>query len=206
MMGKKPSYTPLYVITAALVVILIAAFILKKPYTFHGTLIDPPLPVTDFTLQTANGESFRLSEQKGKIILLFFGYTSCPDVCPTTLATFKQVHERLGEKAQKIRFVMITADPERDTPEKVTSYVAQFNPAFIGLSGSLADLDAIWKELGVFVEKQDSGSAAGYLVSHTASVYVIDQNGNLLMMLPYGTSAIDMADDLTQLLKQTKRE
>ena len=136
----------------------------------------------------------------------YFGYTSCPDVCPTTLAIFKQVNQRLGDDAQKVRFVMITADPDRDTPEKVTAYVAQFNSEFIGLSGNLSDLESIWKELGVFVEKQDSGSAAGYLVSHTASVFVIDQNGNLLMMLPYGTSAIDMADDLTQLLKQMEKK
>ena len=75
-----------------------------------------------------------------------------------------------------------------------------------GLSGSLSDLELVWKQLGVFVEKQDSGSAAGYLVSHTASVYVLDPNGNLLMMLPYGTTAIDMADDLTQLLKQMEKK
>jgi protein SCO1/2 len=206
MMDKKPSYTPLYVITAVLVVILITAFIFKRPYTFHGTLIDPPLSLTDFTLQTAGGESFRLSDQKGKIVLLFFGYTSCPDVCPVTLATFKQVHERLGDKAENIRFVMITADPDRDTPERVAAYATHFNPEFIGLSGSLSDLQSVWKQLGVFVEKQDSGSAAGYLVSHTASAYVIDQDGNLLMMLPYGTTAVDMTNDLTQLLKQSKQK
>lgn len=205
-MNKKPSYTPLFILTAVLAVVLAAGFIFRRPYAFHGTVINPPLPVTDFSLQTANGESFRLSDQQGKLVLLFFGYTSCPDVCPTTLATFKQARERLGNDAQKVRFVMITADPDRDTPEKVAAYVAQFNSEFIGLSGSLADLESIWKELGVFVEKQDSGSAAGYLVSHTSSVYVIDQNGDVLMMLPYGTSAIDMADDLAQLLKQMEKK
>ncbi len=205
-MNKKLSFTPLLIATAVLGIALAASFIFRRPYVFHGTVIDPPLSVTDFTLQTANSESFHLSDAKGKIVLLFFGYTSCPDVCPTTLATFKQVHERLGDDAQKVRFVMITADPDRDTPEKVAAYVAQFNSEFIGLSGSLADLESIWKELGVFVEKQNSGSAAGYLVSHTASVYVIDQGGNLLMMLPYGTNAIDMADDLTQLLKQMEKK
>ncbi len=206
MMNKKVSYTPLYFLTAVLAVTLIAGVVLKRPYAFHGTVIDPPLPVTDFTLQTANDVSFRLSDAKGKILLLFFGYTSCPDVCPVTLATFKQVHERLGEDAQKIAFVMITADPDRDTPDKVAEYTARFNPEFIGLSGSLSDLELVWKQLGVFVEKQDSGSAAGYLVSHTASVYVLDPNGNLLMTLPYGTTAIDMADDLTELLKQFQQK
>lgn len=205
-MNKKASYVPLYILMAVLVLSLIAAFAFRRPYTFHGTVINPPLSVTDFTLETANGEIFRLSDARGKLVLLFFGYTSCPDVCPITLGTFKQVHEQLGSDAQKVKFVMVTADPERDTPEKVAAYVERFNPEFIGLSGSLLDLQRVWDELGVFVEKQDTASAAGYLVSHTASVYVIDQNGDLLMTLPYGTTAIDMANDVTQLLKQSLQE
>ena len=205
-MIKKNPYYLLFIMTAVIALGIRIEVVFRRPYSFHGTVINPPLPVTDFSLQTGDDVVFRLSEQKGKIVLLFFGYTSCPDVCPTTLAIFKQVNQRLGDDAQKVRFVMITADPDRDTPEKVTAYVAQFNSEFIGLSGNLSDLESIWKELGVFVEKQDSGSAAGYLVSHTASVFVIDQNGNLLMMLPYGTSAIDMADDLTQLLKQMEKK
>ncbi|MBL8078188.1 MAG: SCO family protein [Anaerolineales bacterium] len=205
-MIKKNQYYLLFILTAVVGLTILVEFVFRKPYSFHGTAITPPLPVTDFALQTANDETFRLSDAKGKLVLLFFGYTSCPDVCPVTLATFKQVHERLGEEAQKIAFVMITADPDRDTPGKVAAYVERFNPEFIGLSGSVADLELIWDELGVFVEKQDSGSAAGYLVSHTASVYVLDPNGSLLMTLPYGTTAIDMADDLTQLLKQSQQK
>jgi len=206
-MIKQNSYIPLYVATAILAsaLLITAVFIFTRPYTFHGSVITPPLTVTDFSLQTANNETFRLNDQKGKIVLLFFGYTSCPDVCPTTLAEFKQAREILGDAAENIRFVMITADPDRDTPNKVAAYVARFNPDFVGLSGSLADPQPIWKELGVFVEKQDSGSAAGYLVSHTASVYVLDQGGNLIMTFPYGTSASDMADDIIQILKQAKQ-
>lgn len=203
-MMKKNSYTPLYITIAVLILALLMVFVFRKPYAFHGATISPPLPVPDFSLETSNGASFRLSDQKGKIVLLFFGYTSCPDVCPITLGTFKQVSDRLGADAQKIRFVMITADPERDTPDKVAAYAARFNPEFIGLSGSREKLEGVWQELGVFVEKQDSGSAAGYLVSHTASVYVPDQNGNLLMTWPYGTSAIDMANDIAQILKQSE--
>lgn len=205
-MNKKVTYIPLLVATATFVIAFTVAFMFDRPYTFHGAVITPPPPVTDFALQTANNETFRLSDQKGKIVLLFFGYTSCPDVCPITLGTFKQVYDRLGDDAQRVRFVMITADPDRDTPEKVAAYAARFNPDFVGLSGSLANLEPIWKELGAFVEKQDSGSAAGYLVSHTASVYVIDQSGNLLMTFPYGTTALDMADDLTQLLRQSQQK
>ena len=201
-MIKKNLYFVLIIVTAVIALTILVEIVFRRPYSFHGTVINPPLPLTDFVLQTANEEVFRLSEQKGKIVLLFFGYTSCPDVCPTTLATFKQVYERLGDDAQKIKFVMITADPERDTPDKVAEYAARFNPEFIGLSGDITKREAIWKELGVFVEKQDSGSAAGYLVSHTSSIYVLDQSGDLIMTFPYGTSATDMVNDLTQLLKQ----
>ena len=201
-MIKKNQYYLLLIMTAVIALGVLIEVVFRRPYSFHGTVINPPLPVTDFSLQTANDEVFRLSGQQGKIVLLFFGYTSCPDVCPVTLATFKQVYDGLNDDAQRVRFVMITADPERDTPDKVAEYAARFNPEFIGLSGDLTELQMIWKELGVFVEKQDTGSAAGYLVSHTSSVYVLDHNGDLIMTFPYGTSATDMANDLTQLLKQ----
>ena len=205
-MNNKVSYIPLIIAVLVLGIALTVAFMFTRSYTFHGTVISPPLPVTDFTLQTANNETFRLSEARGKIVLLFFGYTSCPDVCPTTLATFKQVFDRLGDDAQKVAVVMVTADPDRDTPDKVASYAAHFNPDFIGLSGSIADLEPIWEQLGVFVEKEDTGSAAGYLVSHTASVYVLDQNGSLTMTLPYGTAASDITADLNELLKQSQEK
>ncbi len=204
-MIKKNQYYLLFIMTAVIALGVLVEVVFRRPYPFHGTVINPPLPVTDFTLQTANNEVFRLSDQKGKIVLLFFGYTSCPDVCPVTLATFKQVYDTLGENSQKVRFVMITADPDRDTPEKVAEYVMRFNSEFIGLSGNRSALEPLWKQLGVFVEKQDSGSAAGYLVSHTSSVYVLDPNGSLLMTFPYGTTEIDMANDLAQLLKQSKQ-
>ena len=205
-MIKKNSYIPLYIAVAVVIIALLFGVIFRRPYEFHGTIITPPLPLSNISLQTAGGESFRLSEQKGKIVLLFFGYTNCPDVCPITLGTFKQVYERLGEDAQNVKFVMITADPERDTPDKVAAYAARFNPEFVGLGGSLQDLQSLWKELGVFVEKQESNSTAGYLVSHTASVYVLNQNGSLIMTLPYGSSAIDMANDVGELLRQSQGE
>ncbi|RJP48541.1 MAG: SCO family protein [Anaerolineaceae bacterium] len=204
-MNRKLSYTPLLYIAGILAITTVVVVLFQKPYTFHGTVLTPPLPVTDFTLQTGESETFSLSAARGKLVLLFFGYTSCPDVCPTTLAELRQASENLGDDARNIQVVMVTADPERDTPEKMKAYVAHFDPNFIGVSGNLADLEAIWEELGVFVEKEDTGSAAGYLVSHTSSVYVLDRNGNLILMFPYGTSAVDIASDLSELLKQTKQ-
>lgn len=203
-MNKKASYIPLYVLLGVVAISLVIALSLRTPHTFRGTVINPPLPVTDFALQTANNETFRLSDAQGKFVLLFFGYTSCPDVCPTTLATLKQVHEQLGDNAKNFAVVMVTADPERDTPEIVSEYVARFNPNFVGLSGNPSDLEQVWDELGVFVEKQDTGSAAGYLVSHSSSIFVLDPKGALLMTFPFGTTVNDIVDDLTELLKQSE--
>lgn len=205
-MIKKNLYFVLFIMTAVIALTVLVEFVFRRPYSFHGTVINPPLPVTDFSLPTANNENFRLSDQQGNIVLLFFGYTSCPDVCPITLATFEQVYDGLGDDAQRVRFVMITADPDRDTPEIVSAYAARFNPEFIGLSGDITKLETIWKELGVFVEKQDTGSAAGYLVSHTSSVYVLDRSGDLIMTFPYGTTATDMTDDIVQMLKESRQD
>jgi protein SCO1/2 len=187
-------------IIIGLVVVLASAFLFQKPYTFHGSRFEPPLPASDFELRQVDGKPFRLSDQKGKIVLLYFGYTSCPDVCPATLANYKQIHEQLGDKADQVEFVMVTVDPERDTPEKIARYVSAFNPAFVGLSGNLDELKSIWGAYGVYVEKEDSGSAAGYLVSHTSQIFVIDQDGNLGLTFPFGMTADDMAEDIRHLL------
>jgi len=200
-MRKKTFDDRFSIVSIALGIIILLAVGLINPFKLHDHLVEPPFLMEDFTLQAANGESFRLSDQEGKIVLLFFGYTNCADVCPTTLSTLKQVYQRLGENAQNVKFVMITVDPERDTPEKVAAYVTQFNSEFIGLSGSLADLEPIWKRLGIFVEKKNSDNVEGYLVSHTASVYVIDRSGIFIMTFPYETSALHMTNEIIQLLK-----
>ena len=201
-MNKKVSFIPLYIVSAILAVALLIAVVFQRAYIFNGTVIEPPLPVEDFVLQTNNNESFRLSDQNEKITLLFFGYTNCPDVCPTTLAEFKQINENLGDDALNVQFVMVTADPERDTPDRMGEFVSFFNPSFIGLSGERSELDKVYKDFGVFIEKQASGSAAGYLVGHTSSVFVLDKETNLRIAFPYWTSASDMTDDIIQLLKE----
>jgi protein SCO1/2 len=204
-MNKRISYIPLYILLGIVTVTLVLGLIFRKPHTFTGTVISPPLPVTDFALQTQNDQTFRLSDVQGKFVLLFFGYTSCPDVCPTTLATLKQVYEQLGNDAESIAVLMVTADPERDTADKISEYVARFNPKFVGLSGNTSDLAEVYDELGVFVEKQDTGSAAGYLVGHTSSIYVLDPNGALIMTFPFETTVNDIVKDITELLKQSRQ-
>lgn len=183
------------------VVIAITIF-MPGTESFRGTLYDPPLPAPEFELTQGNGSSFRLSEMRGKVVLLFFGYTSCPDVCPTTLSEMKRVVSELGADAERVQVVFVTVDPERDTPEKLKEYVSIFNPAFFGLSGSMAELESVWGGYGVYREEEElPNSATGYLVNHTARVYLIDQDGNLRLSYSYGTPTDDFVHDLKILFK-----
>ncbi|MBT3391109.1 MAG: SCO family protein [Chloroflexi bacterium] len=185
-----------------IVLVAIGAFVFKQPYTYQGSLIDPPAPTSDFTLKANGGTTFQLSEQHGKIVLLFFGYTRCPDVCPTTLYDFKQIKASLGEQADEIRFVFITVDPERDTIDLLGQFVTAFDSDFIALSGELDELQPVYAAYGVYRQKNDVGSAAGYLMDHTARVYVIDPNGNLRLTFPFGMAPEAMTEDIIHLLKE----
>ena len=173
-----------------------------RPYDFQGSLIDPPIQATDFILTNQHGETYQLSEHKGEVVLIFFGYTYCPDVCPVTLSEFRQVRSKLQEKAENVQFVFITVDPERDTSERIGAHLANFDPAFIGLTGDPTNLESVWKAYGVFAKKADTGSAAGYLVDHTARVYVIDVNGNLRLTYPFETESDAMFEDVKHLLDE----
>ena len=170
--------------------------------SFRGSELEEPVGVPDFGLTDQNGQPFRLSDQRGRVVLLFFGYTQCPDVCPTTLATWKTVHEALGSDAEQVRFAFVTVDPERDTPERLGLHVNAFNPDFVGLTGSQSELQAVYDIFDVFFEKDDSsGSALGYLVSHTATMFVVDPEGQWRLRETYGTPAEDIVHDVQQLLK-----
>jgi len=183
------------------VVIAVTIFI-PKTDTFRGTSYDPSLPAAEFELTQGNGGSFRLSEKRGDVILLYFGYTFCPDVCPTTLSELRRVVADLGENASRVQVVMVTVDPERDTPEKLQEYMSLFNPAFIGLSGSVDEMEKVWKDYGVYREVTElPNSASGYLVNHTARVYLVDPDGNLRLSYSYGTPPDDIVHDLKILFK-----
>lgn len=173
---------------------------IQRPYTFRGSLIDPPVPAADFELTDQNGQAFRLSDQKGQIVLLFFGYTHCPDVCPVTLSHFKQIKTDLGDRADQVRFVFITVDPERDTADQLSQYLPNFDPEISGLTGSRQSLESVWKSYGVYQARQEVGSAAGYLVDHTARTYLIDQQGNWRLTYPFEMSKDDILQDILHLL------
>jgi protein SCO1/2 len=169
--------------------------------SFRGSVLDEPVSVPDFALTDENGDLFRLSDQRGDVVLLFFGYTSCPDVCPTTLATWRKVHEALGEDADQVRFVFVTVDPERDTPERLGLHVHAFNPDFVGLTGAPEELQPVYEVFDVYHEKDtSSGSALGYLVNHTATTFVLDPEGRWRLRETFGTDVEDIVHDIRQLL------
>ena len=189
-------------IVIGLAAVLVGWAFFRSPYQYQGSLFDPALPAPDFELGNQNGEPFRLSDQQGKVVLLFFGYTTCPDVCPVTLTEFRQVKQALGEQAGKVRFVLVTVDPERDTPQKLGTYVEQFDPAFTGLTGSQEALQKVYQDYGVYVAKVDSHTSAGYLVDHTARVYAVDKQGNLRLTYPFGMDVAKMSEDVAHLLAE----
>lgn len=199
---------------AGLGAVLTATF-LGRPYTYKGSLIEPAAPAADFSLIDQHDHTFRLSDQRGDVVLLFFGYTNCPDECPATMANFKQIKSTLGDKAGRVRFVMITVDPQRDTPQQLGDFMGKFDPSFIGLTGTLPQLQAAWKDYWIYeTTSADSGDAASqdghahdsnagsYEVGHSTYVYAIDVNGNLRLTYALGTDSQLIAQDVSHLLNE----
>jgi len=186
-------------------IIAVWAIFFGKPASFLGTAYGEPYPPAPaFELAQMDGSSFQLSEMRGRIVLLFFGYTSCPDVCPTTLGELNQAMKQLGDDADRIQVVFITVDPERDTPERIQEYVDHFNPGFIGLSGTEEELTPIWSNYGVYREIVEGTSALGYLVNHTARVTLIDSEGNLRISFSFEMPVDDIVHDIKLILKEGK--
>ena len=195
----------LWVGLGSLLLVILAATVtiwFAKPDSFRGTSYGEPFPIAQsFELTQSNGEIFRLGDQRGKLILLFFGYTSCPDVCPTTMAEMKLVMDDLGDAADSVQVVFISVDPDRDTPEKIQKYVEHFNPTFIGLTGSMDELQKIWDSYGVYRAVNETTSALGYIVDHTARVTLVDADGNLRLSYGFQTPVEDIVHDIKLLLK-----
>lgn len=176
-------------------------FYFLRPHTFHGTVIQSPEPSFDFTLSGADGD-VSLSDFRGKMVLLYFGYTFCPDICPATLANVGQALRDLGTKADDIQVIMISVDPERDTPEKLAKYVRQFHPSFLGVTGTKAQLDEVTSLYGIFYQVTEGSDATGYLIDHTATLLVLDREGYLKLVFPFGVTSDEIADDLKYMLRQ----
>lgn len=154
----------------------------------------------DFALESASGGRRTLADFRGKVVVVFFGYTQCPDVCPTTLADLAEVRKRLGADGEALQVIFITVDPERDTAALLAQYVPAFDPGFIGLRGSAEETADTAKEFKVFYQKVAGRTPTTYTVDHTAGAYVFDKQGRIRLFVRHGTSVDDFAADLRQLI------
>ena len=180
---------------------LVALAIGCKPPSFHGTAYEPPGQAPSVILQQANGRQFSLADQHGSVVLLFFGYTHCPDVCPTTLSDWKRVKTALGRDASRVRFVFISVDPARDDPATLQRYVSRFDPDFIGATSDTATLARIEHSFHVMSTREETGSANGYAVTHPSQTFVVDKRGDLRLLYSFGMQTSDVVSDIRQLLR-----
>ena len=172
---------------------LTAIFYLTGKPSFRGALITPPWPAPEINLTDQNGQPFTLSSQKGKVVLLYFGYVNCPDECPLTMAHVKLARESLGDRAKDVQVVMVSTDPARDTPQALMDFMRHFDPTFLGLTGTTAELQKTWKDYGVTVEEGGE--------THSTFLYVIDPAGNVRETFLPDTEPNDIARDVGPLLK-----
>lgn len=167
----------------------------------RGGVIEPPRLAADFTLNDQDGNAFTLSSTRGQLTLLYFGYTSCPDVCPMTLVDLAAVRKELGAAGKDVRVVFVTVDPERDTQEVLKRYVTAFDPSFVGLRGTPEELNIVLREYGAKAKKTNlPNSALGYAMDHSAFIYVIDRAGYLREQIPFGAERQDILNDVKVLL------
>jgi protein SCO1/2 len=147
-----------------------------------------------------NGKPRHLEDFRGKAVVVFFGFTHCPDVCPTTLAEMAQVVKSLGPDGDRVQVLLVTVDPERDTKDALAKYVTAFDPRFLGMYGDLEQTRRVAKEFKIYFEKRKTGSS--YSIDHSAQSYVIDPQGRLRLFVRHDRIAADLADDLRTLLRE----
>jgi len=164
-------------------------------------VFEPPRAAPQFSLRGSDGTELKLARFRGKVVALGFGYTFCPDVCPTTLLYLAQAREKLGAAGKDFQVIYITVDPERDSAELLRKYLGAFDPTFVGGTGTPTQLDEVKKAYGVVATRQPTkGNPKMYFVHHSASVYLIDRGGKLRAMMPYGVSVDDIVHDVRALL------
>jgi protein SCO1 len=202
-MNRKKIYyvlvTILFLIAIGWGVILFQIFMVKSKADFYGNSYEGKAP--EFTLTSHNGEKVKLSDFKGKAVLIFFGYTKCPDICPVTMGTLKNVTDILGEDSANVQVLFITIDPERDDQEKLSSYVPYFSESFIGLTGTPEEIDKVADDYNAFYMKEEVESEAGYLMGHASSVYLINPKGRFVLRYPQNRmDPARIAEDIKKIL------
>jgi protein SCO1/2 len=185
----------------ALALLLVACDkVSNKPVAFNNVDMTGADYARDFALVDHTGKPRTLADFKGKVVFLFFGYTQCPDVCPTTMAEMAAVMQALGPQADQVQVLFVTVDPERDTQELLSQYVPAFHPSFIGLRGESAATAAVAKEFKVFYAKSAGTTPDNYSVDHTYGSYVFDRNGKIRLFVRHGKGPAPIIHDIKLLL------
>jgi protein SCO1/2 len=165
-------------------------------------VFEPPRAAPEIVLPSAGGKPFKLSEQRGKVVVLEFGYTHCVDVCPVSLAALTQARQKLGAAGADVQLVFITVDPARDDAARLRNYLKPFDPGIAGLTGSGAQIDAVLKAYGISATRRPiDGSATDYTMHHSSYLYFIDRKGKQRALMPFGRPVDDIVHDLALLLK-----
>ena len=180
--------------------LLLLASCTPKPVAFVGTDITGADFPKGISLTDHNGKRRSMSDFKGKVVATFFGYTHCPDVCPTTMVDLKQAMQLLGDKSDQVQVLFVTLDPQRDTQAVLSQFVPSFDKRFIGLWGSLQETAETMAMYKIFYAKVKGTTEANYTIDHSAGMYIFDKSGNVRLYVSYGTKAADIASDINKLL------
>jgi protein SCO1/2 len=189
-----------------LMLALLAAPAIAAPPALKAGVFEPPRAAPALALVDAAGKPFSLADYRGKVVILEFGYTSCPAVCPTTLATLAQARAQLKELAGRVQVVFVTVDPERDTAPRLAAYLARFDRGLIGLTGSKQQLGAVMQAYGINAATVPLAGAGNYAIDHSSYLYFIDPRGMLRALMPFGRPAADIAHDARALLEEGARD
>jgi len=187
----------------ALVLALAGCQPAPQPPVFQATDITGAAFARDFRLTDHNGQVRTLADFKGKIVAIFFGYTHCPDVCPTTLSDFAVALRELGPLAERVQVIFVTVDPRRDTPDMLRQFVPAFDPRFLGMYTDAESLERLAKEYKVVYQKTAEKAPDDYLIDHSAGTYVYDPQGRLRLLIPYGSGPGVIAQDLKALFAES---
>lgn len=188
---------------SAVEVLLLAAIVACGPPEpeFYGTARRDVGPPEDFTLTDQHGNPFRLSDHRGQVVLLFFGYAHCPDICPVTLSNWTRVEKAL-EGEEDVEFIFVTVDPERDTIERLRDHLQIFSDSFRGLSGTKEQVEPVYERFGIFRRKVPlSSSSMGYVVDHSTTMLLLDREGRIRVTFPFDADPDEIVHDVRRLLE-----
>jgi protein SCO1 len=202
-MGTTRGMKRAFALVAMLPVLLAVPVVDAGNGDFKSGVFDPPSAAPEFQLQGSNGSPIALSRFRGKVVAVAFGFSTCQRVCPVTLANLSEVFKKLGAAATDVQVIFVSVDPDRDTPDRLRQYLQSFNPTFLGATGKKGQIDAVRQAYGVFADRvQSDDKKIGYEVHHSSSIYLIDREGKLRVLVPFGRSPQTILNDINLLLKK----